>query len=540
MKKIRGLFALLIAFFGLFALASCGSGNKSIISSKDVEISATPTKDKIELDITLSENESVKNGSASLWVVCKTVVDENTSNYHSKKDISFTNGIYTHASLSFTSLAANQEYEFILYVTYNAKDSIVTSIKSTTTDTVKTAIATAADFKQNLVQDRTGDFKITEDINFNKDSLGLFNTAANAFKGTIDGGIYENDVLVGCHKLSNITLTSATYIGLFGYLSNATIKNLIIEDVTGTYTSRADAWIGSLAGYAVNSIIDNVTVNNVTISVGATSTAKHYAGGVIGYAEKSSIANTYGNNVSLTYTAARINITAGLFIGYITGDALNNNTFINHCGVKGDFKMTFTYPSSSQGTKGYVYAGGFAGQISSSGLVNDCYSMVNSEFTVSEFDGRAYNVYYGAFVGANASNMYITNSVARTTKMSIYAGATAPEDDDAIDTYKERYIATENAYFGGFIGSADGVFRGIKNSYSIFEAPVICAATTRDVTTDDVTTTETVLFVDSFAAKSNPTLPEQISSECAEINSSDLADIDNLSETLVEALADAE
>ena len=136
--------------------------------------------------------------------------------------------------------------------------------------------------------------------------------------------------------------------------------------------------------------------------------------------------------------------------------------------------------------------------------------------------------------------MHITNSVARTTKMSIYAGATAPEDEDAIDTYMERYIATENAYFGGFIGSADGVFRGIKNSYSIIEAPVVYAATTREVTTDDVTTTETVLFVDLFAAKSNPTLPEQISSECAEINSSDLANIDNLSETLVEALADAE
>ena len=110
MKRFKGLLAVLIAFFGLFALASCGKG--AIISSKDVDIEATATKDRIDLDITLSQNQYVKNKTATFYVVCKTVTDEEIK-YHSKKDIKFENSVYTHASLSFTSLASNQEYEFV-------------------------------------------------------------------------------------------------------------------------------------------------------------------------------------------------------------------------------------------------------------------------------------------------------------------------------------------------------------------------------------------------------------------------------------------
>ena len=532
MKRFKGLLAVLIAFFGLFALASCGKG--AIISSKDVDIEATATKDRIDLDITLSENQYVKNKTATFYVVCKTVTDEEIK-YHSKKDIKFENSVYTHASLSFTSLASNQEYEFVLYLTYNVKDSILKTIRSKTTDYVDSEIKTAAQFKQNLVQDKSGDYKIVSDINFSGESLGLFATESNAFKGTIDGGIYENDVLVGCHKITNYNLTSAKYIGLFGYLSNATIKNLIIEDVEGTFTSRSDTYIGSLVGYAVNTIIENVTIDGVEISVGASSTAIHYTGGVVGYAEKCTINNVYADNVNVTYTAARKDIYVGLFAGTIVGDGLVDGEFINHAGVKGELKITATYPTSSQDAKGCIYAGGFIGLISSGGLVNDCYTIVDTTFTASEFDGRKYNIYYGSFAGANSNNMYIKNSVAKTNSLSAYARAFVPENDDERDDAASKYLATEKTYLAGFMASVSGIFRGIDNCYAIVGEKDIVAKTTAETTVDDVTTTVTVLFVEDLITDNKATDATKINNLDV-IENTEVASITGLSEKLIAAI----
>ena len=67
--------------------------------------------------------------------------------------------------------------------------------------------------------------------------------SSRSFQGTFDGGGYT---------ISNLKIESAEqYVGLFGYIKNSTIQNVVLEspDITAT-TSLAKASVGALVGYA--------------------------------------------------------------------------------------------------------------------------------------------------------------------------------------------------------------------------------------------------------------------------------------------------
>lgn len=87
-----------------------------------------------------------------------------------------------------------------------------------------------------------------------------------AFKGEYDGAIY---------KISNLYIKqdATDYVGLFGYLIEATVKNLKLDNAT----IIGKQYVGAVAGYTYNSKIINIQVNaNVTAE-------SSDAGGVIGY-----------------------------------------------------------------------------------------------------------------------------------------------------------------------------------------------------------------------------------------------------------------
>ena len=95
---------------------------------------------------------------------------------------------------------------------------------------------------------------LTNWINDNNPTEGWqpIGISTSPFKGTLDG---NNKTISGL----DIKRASTEYIGLFGYLNNATIKNLSIqggEIVGSNYT-------GGLAGLANRSVINDV---NLTIS----------------------------------------------------------------------------------------------------------------------------------------------------------------------------------------------------------------------------------------------------------------------------------
>ena len=505
MKKLKGTITAFILSLGLLILAACG-GKSSGITADDVDMQITTiNKNSATIKLTFTENENLASGAATAYVTSYKMEDgEETS--PQRQDVKFSGDVYTSASVSFSSLTENQEYHFVLYVTFNKKNKKIKTITGNTTTEVSQEIMSTEDFKNNLVANTSGEFKLAADLDFSvdgeKESLSLFSTEAKAFTGTIDGGIYDsNGNLTGCHKISNYQVGSATYSGLFGYLKNATVKNLIIENVKIDFTSKSSSSIGALAGYAIGSNIENVKVNNVEVEITSSSTAEHNTGGIVGYSKRTSFNGVIGDNISINYKTAKIKINVGLFAGKITGDALVDDITAKDCGVTGTVNLITDYTSSS-GDAGAIYLGGFVGSLSSSGSIENCYTEATGTVSTNRQNGRTYDVYIGGFVGANgpeSSMMYIKDSLA-LIDITVYGGPISTDDAFDYSTYySDYYLATNKGYIGGFIGKASGAFRGITNSYVMqIDAPEIYATVERTVGEGDEATTETALYAGEF------------------------------------------
>jgi len=169
------------------------------------------------------------------------------------------------------------------------------------------------------------------------------------FNGTFDGGAYI---------ISNIysNYPELDYMGLFGYVEDADIRNLGLEQINitgGDYT-------GSLAGYMNNTtILRCFSYSNNSIA------GNNYAGGLVGSFENSSIRNSY----------ARVN-TTGTTIGGMFGRAV-------------DSTVNLTYATGD-----VTGGGGLIGSQSGSTIVNSYFDNQTSGTTTS--DGG---------IGKNTDNM---------------------------------------------------------------------------------------------------------------------------------------
>ena len=95
-------------------------------------------------------------------------------------------------------------------------------------------------------------------------------TSAKPFTGTFDG----NGKTVSNYTYSD---TSADNVGFFGYVSDATIKNLT---VSGTVTGKQ--FVGGIAGYAASGTTISGCTNNCNVTGIASTKAR--VGGIVGYA----------------------------------------------------------------------------------------------------------------------------------------------------------------------------------------------------------------------------------------------------------------
>ena len=153
-------------------------------------------------------------------------------------------------------------------------------------------IATAADLR-NLAaavdaSATTGKtFRQTADIDLS--SSDFTPIASNCqFRGTYDGG---------SHTISGLTVSSDyDNAGLFGYVYQGTVKNVILvsPSVTSTKTSDISISVGALAGYCVYAIIENCHAVNPTISATGTGSGGKRLGALIGeLGIRSSVTNCY-------------------------------------------------------------------------------------------------------------------------------------------------------------------------------------------------------------------------------------------------------
>ncbi|MDD2797149.1 MAG: hypothetical protein PHV20_01000 [Bacteroidales bacterium] len=206
-------------------------------------------------------------------------------------------------------------------------------------------------------------FKLTANLDLN-------NKAWTSIGGVIAfSGVFDGD----WHSISNLSITKWTQnIGLFGYITSATIKNLGIE--SGLLTcggSNAGAIVGQATGTAGNLSYISNCYNKANLVKGATD-ARTYFGGI-----------------------------AGILLNYST---------IDHCYNRGNI--------TNDGNASSNQTGGIAGAVATGSTVFSCYSTgiviannIKGGVVGSNWSATSY-AYYDAdlCVGANAATQAMGNT----------------------------------------------------------------------------------------------------------------------------------
>lgn len=214
------------------------------------------------------------------------------------------------------------------------------------------------------------------------------NTASGKFVGHYNGDNYS---------IQNMTINKTSdYLGLFGYLKNAEINNVILENIQVT----ARDYAGSLAGKAENEDITNC-------SVSGNLSGRYYNGGLAGeIISETSVLNCETDVVVLGVEYA------GGMIGQSTSSEITG------CFAAGDVETTGNYVgglvaytvatdvlrcSATGNVDGFTSTGGLIG-IQSESTVAQC-------FTTGNITGTQYT---GGLVGFNWNNSSVTDSYSRS------------------------------------------------------------------------------------------------------------------------------
>ncbi len=183
---------------------------------------------------------------------------------------------------------------------------------------------------------------------FSNRGFMTFGTFQTPFTGTFDGQGHAIDSLF-------IDNEDASPKGLFGYIQNATIRNLAMTNVSIT----AQQYAGAIAGYA----IDDCTIENCSSS--GTIVCDLFAGGICG-------ATYYGNTIQQSYSNA--DVEGSRFIGGLIGYSVLS-------GIENSYAMG--------NVSGDDCIGGFVGKLAEHVDVTHCYScgIVTGETQTGGFAG---------------------------------------------------------------------------------------------------------------------------------------------------------
>lgn len=176
-------------------------------------------------------------------------------------------------------------------------------------------------------------FKLKADIDLTGYSwtpIGTYssNLSQSAFQGVFDGNGY---------KIKNITFndTSASNVGLFGYIYKSTIKNLVIENASMIANQR----VGVLAGASKDSTIEQVKVINS--SVRAEIDGSCYTGGLIGDAtDGTKVKQCVVLNTTVSGKKYAVGGLIGQLKGTTTKPVLVENSYVQGGEVKSDYSST--------------------------------------------------------------------------------------------------------------------------------------------------------------------------------------------------------
>ena len=270
------------------------------------------------------------------------------------------------------------------------------------------------------------------------------------FSATFDGGDNTITYVYNVGSFYNVNGARKNYVGLFGYINGATIKNLNVASNGGLSITGNDGivgieYVGGIAGYAVDS-----TLYNTVLAYGGWVRGETYVGGIVGYGERITIVSSEA--------VSSANVGGETYVGGIVGKWIVSNQ--NQIGGSFAGQAKITLPSGQQ-IHGVKYVGGIAGWMDTSSCATTI-SYAPQLNNNGEKVGVYGTEYVGALFGALIGNGYHQNATNdKYTAIVI--------DKDASDNFKVGNVkvilqnlndksASGNAkVVGGLVGYAESV-----------------------------------------------------------------------------------
>lgn len=204
------------------------------------------------------------------------------------------------------------------------------------------------------------------DLN-NEEWTPIGTSSSYAFKGTFDG---NNNSVTG------LKVSSGSYRGLFGWVPNATLKNLKIDG--GVVSGAAGSCAGGLVGRLINSTVENCS-SSATVS-------GQQSGGIAGVAFQSNIKGCFASGNITAIDGSSDIVAAGGLVGYFSSGG----------SAQACYYMTGTV-TGAKAPSGYnSCTGGVIGCSDSGVEVRNCYSTGSVVAGISVTSG---NVYTGGVIG---------------------------------------------------------------------------------------------------------------------------------------------
>ena len=321
-------------------------------------------------------------------------------------------------------------------------------------------------------------FMLTADIDLNRIPwTPIGQNLTNFFIGSFNGNNHE---ISNLNIVDTVYRSGIVYVGLFGYVLDAHIYNILISEnseILVSFSSSSNFYAGGIVGYAYNSKINNC-YNKSKVSVFALS-SYGFAGGILAYgAAGSKIYNSknsgvirssssgiaYGGGIyahsdnsgflvlnSYNHGSIFVNASKYAYAGGIVAQ-MNNSTSIKQC---------FNLGTINANAENYAYAGGLAG-LGSTCSISCCYNEgeINAfandyscaggiigmtEYTSSLSDiynlgeVRAHSYYFRSFVGGIIGFMYNYSF-------------TPTYVNDCYHIGQMKSVASDRAFLGGIIG----------------------------------------------------------------------------------------
>lgn len=273
------------------------------------------------------------------------------------------------------------------------------------------------------------------------------------FSATFDGGDNTITYVYNVGSFYNVDGARTNYVGLFGYLKDATLTSLKVASYGGlSITDNRGIvgieYVGGIAGYAVDS-----TLYNTVLAYGGWVRGENYVGGIVGYGERITIESSEA--------VSSANVGGETYVGGIVGKWIVSNQSQIGGSVAGQRYVT---PADQTDVMGIKYVGGIAGWMDTS----SCATTISYAPQLNN-NGKEGNLivvggieYVGALFGAFIGNGYHQNATNdKYTAIVI--------DKDASDNFKvgnvkvllqklnEKSASGNAKVVGGLVGYAEGV-----------------------------------------------------------------------------------